>query len=472
MNSTSAPPTPVRALGVLDVILFMVTAGCSLQWLGMAAATGASSLIVWIIGGVTMFLPLSLSVVYLSSRYPDQGGLYAWSERAFGPFAGFITGWTYWLGTLAFLPSVLYFVAGSARLWSTESDSASATPAYFIGFSLIAIVITAELNVRGMSLAKWLNSASAVARWIGTVLLIALAFESWRRFGSATPINRHTIVPPLRMADVIFWTTLAFCWTGPEGASFMGSEIRDPKRTIPRALIFAAPMIAIIYIVGTAGVLLSITPDRASGLYGVVEAIRVAASRIGMSWLIPIGTACVVLDRLGSLCLWLGALARIPVSAGVDRYLPRRFTALHPRYATPAFAIWTQAIVVALMVVLGQSGTSVRGAYNVLLQMMIVGSMLPFLTLFGAAIKLSSGAPRVGQARIPGGRFTIVTTALLGLAITVVSIVLSFVPSPDEPNPTLEILKVAGTTAVLLIGGSAIYIFGNARARRAAAAVA
>jgi amino acid transporter len=436
----------------------------------MAAATGASSLAVWLFGCVAMFLPLSLCVVFLSSRYPDQGGLYAWSERAFGPFVGFITGWTYWTGTLAFLPSVLYFTAGSARLWSAQSDSASATPAYFISFSLVTIVITAVLNVRGMSVAKWLNSAGAVARWVGSILLVALAFESWRRFGSATPVNRQTIVPPLRIEDVIFWTTLAFCWTGPEAASFMGSEIRDPKRTIPRALLFAAPMIAAVYIVGTASVLISIPPDRASGLYGVIEAIRSAASRIGLSWLIPLGTACVVLDRIGSLCLWLGALARIPISAGVHHYLPRRFTAIHPRYATPAVTIWTQAIVVALMVVLGQSGTSIRGAYTVLIQMMIVGSMLPFLALFGAAIKLSSESPRVDETRIPGGRTVIVAAALLGFSMTLVSIVLAFVPAPDEANPTLEVLKVAGITAVLLLGGAAVYIVGNVRARHAAAA--
>jgi amino acid transporter len=241
---------------------------------------------------------------------------------------------------------VLYFIAGSARLWSAETDSGSATPAYFISFSIVAIAITAILNVRGMSVAKWLNSAGAVARWVGTILLVGLAFASWQRFGSATPLTRQTMVPSFRIADVIFWTTLAFAWTGPEGAAFISSEIRDPKRTIAKALFFAAPMIAIVYIAGTASVLLSMTPDRATGLYGVVDAIRNAASRLGLSWLIPLGAACVALDRVGSLCLWLGALARIPVSAGIDRYLPRRFTALHPRHATPAVAIWTQAIIV------------------------------------------------------------------------------------------------------------------------------
>jgi amino acid transporter len=107
---------PPRVMGLADVTLFMVTAGCSLQWTATAAATGPSSLIVWLFGVVGMFLPISVSVVFLSAAYPEEGGLCSWTQRAFGPFAGFMTGWTYWSGTLAFLPSVLYFSAGSALL--------------------------------------------------------------------------------------------------------------------------------------------------------------------------------------------------------------------------------------------------------------------------------------------------------------------------------------------------------------------
>jgi amino acid transporter len=162
----------------------------------------------------------------------------------------------------------------------------------------------------------------------------------------------------------------------------------------------------------------------------------------------------------------MGALARIPTAAGVDHYLPERFTRLHPKYGTPAIAIWTQAVIVALLVVLGQSGTSVRGAYNVLIEMMIVSSLVPFALLFGAAIKLSSGPQGMGEARIPGGRVTVVATALIGIATTAASMVISFVPPPDEPGPMLAVLKIAGFTAVLLLGGAAVYAAGSLRARR------
>lgn len=465
-TSTSTSARPRSSMGLLDTTLFLVTAGCTLQWTATAAATGPSSLLVWLIGGLTMFVPLSVCIVYLCSRFPDANGMYAWSARAFGPFAGFITSWTYWTGTLSFLPTVLYFIAGSSLLWSPTSTTTAGTPAYFICFSLAMITICAILNVRGLSVAKWLNSAGAVARWLGIFLLVGFALASSWRFGPATNINRHTIAPAFRLSDVIFWTALAFAWTGPEAVSFMSGEIRDSRHTVPKALTLAAPMIAAVYIIGTASILIAIPPERASGVYGVIEAIRHAAAHLGLSWLVPVGALCVVLDRLGSLCLWLGALARIPASAGIADYLPRSFARIHPRSGAPANAIWVQAALVAALVVLGQSGTSVRGAYNVLIEMMVVTSMLPFLLLFGAAIKLSSGAPVKGESRIWGGRPTVVFVAMIGLLATAGSILVAFVPPPEEEHPALAVLKVAGMTGVLLLVGASLYGIGNFRARR------
>ena len=173
-----------------------------------------------------------------------------------------------------------------------------------------------------------------------------------------------------------------------------------------------------------------------------------------------------VLDRLGSVCLWLGAVARIPFVAGIDHYLPASFARVHPRYGSPTTAIWTQAVVTAVFVLLGQAGTSVRGAYNVLVEMMVAASLLPFVPLFGAAIKLAGGATVAGETRIPGGRLTVVVMGSLGLATTLGAIALAFVPPHGEENPTLAVLKVAGMTAAVLLAGAALYFSGRVRARR------
>jgi glutamate:GABA antiporter len=473
MEPTREAPPLARALGLRDVTLFIVTAGSSLQWAATAAAAGPSSLLVWVLGALVMLLPLTVCVVFLSSRYPDEGGLYVWSKRAFGPFAGFMTGWTYWTSNLPYFPALLYFSAGSALFWSGKRDAvAHASPGYFIVFSMAALAVAVVLNVRGIKRATWLNSAGAVARWVGTVLLVLLALTTWWHFGPATAFTRRSLRPGLHLADVIFWATIAFAFIGPEAVAFIGGEIRDPRRTVPRALATAAPMILAIYLLGTVSVLLSIPTEHTNALYGVMDAISSSAQRLSLSWLIPVGVACVVLDRLGSVCLWLGAVARIPFVAGIDHYLPESFARLHPRYGSPAVAIWTQAVLTAVFICLGQAGTSVRGAYSVLIQMMVAASLLPFLPLFGAAIKLSATTPAAGEVRIPGGRLTVVAMGLIGLATTVGAIALAFVPPESEANPALAVLKVTATTVVLLLAGAAFYVNGRARARRVAMMIA
>jgi hypothetical protein len=105
----------------------------------------------------------------------------------------------------------------------------------------------------------------------------------------------------------------------------------------------------------------------------------------------------------------------------------------------------------------------VKGAYNVIVNLMVLVSMLPFLSLFASAIKLSGGPPVPGEARIPGGRFTVVTSAVVGLATTIGAMALALVPAAGESRPLLAVLKVAGTTVMLLAIGLAIYGVGRAR---------
>src|SRR5215472_17606286 len=90
---TGAHPQSKRALGLRDLVMFYVVTTLSLRWIAVAAATGPSSLVIWIAGVTTIFLPLALCVMELSSRYPQEGGMYVRSKRAFGSFSGFLTGW-------------------------------------------------------------------------------------------------------------------------------------------------------------------------------------------------------------------------------------------------------------------------------------------------------------------------------------------------------------------------------------------
>ncbi len=464
---TSAVPALRRTLGLRDVILFFVTAGTNLQWVATAAAAGPSSLLVWVIGALAMFMPLSVCVVFLSSRFPEQGGMYAWSKRAFGPFAGFMTGWTYWTSNLPYFPGLLYFAAGNA-LFLTGGGSTQAlagSPTYFITFALLGLLLATWLNIIGLDVAKWLSNIGAFARWGATLVLIGLGLMIWWRFGSASPINADSLTPGFGVAQLVFWSTIAFAWTGPESAAFMSGEIHNPERTVPRALATAAPMIALIYILGTLSVLVAVPPAETSALYGVMQAIERSETRLGLTGVVPIAAILVTVTCLGSVGAWLGSVARIPFVAGIDRFLPASFGRLHPKWRTPIVALATQSTIAALFVFLGQAGTTVKGAYDVLVSMMVIAVLLPFVPLFGAAIKLSAAPAQPGDIHIPGGRVTIVLMGLIGLATTLSSIVLATLPPPGDSNHAFAVLKILGGTGVMVGAGVAVYFVCRRRAR-------
>jgi glutamate:GABA antiporter len=457
-----APVNLHRALGFRDLLFFYIATTFSLRWMATAAASGPSALVIWVIAAVGLFVPLVFATLELSSRYPAEGGIYVWSKRAFGPFSAFITAWSYWATNLPYFPSLLYFAAGnllfvggpSWQAWSTNS-------VYFMTASMIGLAFAVTLNVVGLDTGKWLNNAGGASAWIVAGLLIALGLVSWGRFGSATPLDAASFVPATSLKDVIFWSTIAFAFGGVESGSTMGEEIRDARRTIPRAVIAAAVVITVLYLAGTLSILLAMPKEQISGLQGIMQAIQAMTTRVGVAWLVPIVAALVTLSAMGGVGGWFAATARLPFVAGIDRYLPRAFASLHPRYRTPHVALLVQAAISAVFVVLGQAGTSVRGAYDVLVSMSIISYFVPFLFMFAALVKVQNEPAGPDVICVPGGKPVAVLFGVIGFLTTAIAIVLACLPSADEANKTLAVVKIVGLSVALIAIGAVVYSVGN-----------
>jgi glutamate:GABA antiporter len=467
MSSTDerARPELRRALGFRDLLLFYLATSFSLRWIATAAAAGPSALLIWGIAALGLFVPLVFTVLELSSRYPEEGGIYIWSKRAFGPFAAFMTGWTYWAANLPYFPGLLYFAAANALFvggpaWQVLSTNA----AYFIAVSMAGLGLALTLNVVGLNIGKWLNNVGAIAGWIPALLLIALGLLSWSRSGPATPMTLHSLVPSTGLRDVIFWSTIAFAFGGIESASTMSEEIQDPSRTIPRAVLSAGAIMTILYIAATLSILLAIPSDQVSGLQGIMQAVQRMSAGAGLAWLGPVVAALVTINVLGGVGGWFAATSRLPFVAGIDRFLPPVFGELHPRWKTPYVALLVQAAIATLFVFLGQAGTSVRGAYEVLVSTGIITYFIPFVFMFAAMIRLQREPAGPGVMCVPGGKPVAVVLASVGLLTTVISIVLACVPAEEEAHKVLAFVKVVGASAGMVALGVLVYSTGRKRA--------
>jgi amino acid transporter len=465
---TAPVPTPApelhRAMGFRDLLLFYLVTGFTVRWIGTAAAAGPSAVVIWIGAGLLFYLPLLFTVLELSSRYPHEGGCYVWSKRAFGDFAGFMTGWHYWTCNLPYFPGLFYFTAASALFiggasWQGLTDS----PAYYVGFSLVALALAAGLNVRGLGVGKWLHNIGAVGLWVPALILMGLAVVSWSRFGSATPFTAESLVPSTRLKDIIFWSTIAFSLSGLESASMMGDEIRDPRRNIPRALLIGGSLIVLLYTLSTVAMLVALPQAQILSLQGFMLSIREAADRVGAAGLTSVTALLITLGGLGQAGAWFAAGGRLPFVAGIDRFLPPAFGRIHPRYGSPHVSLLVQAAIAALFIFLGQAGTTVKGAYDVLVSMSIIGYFIPYLFMFASMIKLQSEPAGPDVMRVPGGRPVATLLGGLGFTVTAAAIVLALIPAEDEPNKALAVTKVAGLTALLFLAGMAVYAGGRRR---------
>jgi glutamate:GABA antiporter len=456
-----------KAMGFSDLVLFYVVTALSLRWIATAAAAGPSSIVIWIAGCLAYFVPLTLCVLELSSRYPEEGGMYVWSKKAFGEFAGFMTGWMYWTANLPYYPGVLYFAAGNALFvggdrWQHLSNNRS----YFIAAALAGLAVGFTLNLIGLNIGKWLHNVGAVGTWLPAVMLVVMGSVAWVRFGSATRFGGGAIFPSFDLKNIFFWSTVAFAFGGMEGASTMADEIQNPRRNIPRALLTAGVAITVIYIAATFSVLTALPADEVSGLQGFMQAMSKVSGRIGFEAISPVAALLVTLSSVGGVSAWFAASSRIPFVAGVDKFLPSAFGRVHPKWRTPYVAMAVQALLAGTFIFLGQAGTSVKGAYDFLVGMGVLSYFLPFFYMFCAVIRLQRDPARPGTMRIPGGKSVVVCLALLGLLTTTISSILACLPPDDEPNKALAVLKLLGSSGCLVGIGALIYWIGRRRTHR------
>ena len=368
----------------------------------------------------------------------------------------------------AYYPAVLYFAASNLLYVRQSWASLTHSTAYYVWFSFLVFTAATLLNVLGLDVGKWLHNAGAVAMWVPVVIVIVMGVVAWHRFGSATTFTLRSMTPSTHISDLIFWSVLIYAFAGSETASLMGDEIKDARRSVPRALLIAGATVAMAYILGTIGVLLALPSSEVGNLQGLMQAVSRTAQRVGMENVIPVTAFLITLSNVGAASAYLAAVARLPFVAGIDRFLPPVFGRLHPRWKTPWAALLSQYILGVIFIFLGQAGTSVKGAYDVLVSLGVIIYFLPYLYLFAAMIKLQREPAGPDVIRVPGGKPVATLVALVGLATTTVTIALSVIPQPDEPNKPLAVLKIVGGTAALVLLGVWIYMGGKRRAARVA----
>ncbi|HEX2094285.1 MAG TPA: amino acid permease [Longimicrobiaceae bacterium] len=332
----------VRALGVwgLAAGIVNVTVGGGIFRLpsGVAASLGTEAPIAYLVCALAMGL-IVLCFAEAGSRVALTGGPYAYVEVAFGPFVGFLAGVLLWLvGTFALAAVSTIFADSMGSLLP-----ALAGPVARAGFLVVVFALLAGVNVRGVRQGMTLNNVATVAKLLPLFLLVvagAFAVEpanlEWRGAPEGGAVARTSIL-------------LIFAFAGIESALVPSGEVREPARTVPRAVFLAMLLITLLYIA------LHLVSQGVLGaeLAGSQTPLADAAGRALGPWgrtLILVGAAVSMFGYVSGMTL---AVPRALFAFGRDGFLPRAVAAVHPRFRTPHVAIAAQSVLVCALAITG-----------------------------------------------------------------------------------------------------------------------
>ena len=463
--SNHTTPQLERALTLRDLVLFNLVAVIGITWVATAAKAGPSALTLWLLAAIFFFIPQGLAVIQLSSSFPEEGGIYAWTKRLFGEGHGFVCGWCYWINNMLFYPTLLLGAAVTATYIFGKGESGLAENwTYILPFTLIALVLAVALNVIGVGTGKWLQNIGGFSVYLPGILLIVLGLYAALTKAPVNTLTLSQLKPDLTNLPLLnLWATIAFAFAGLELSSTMGHEIHNPRRNLPRSIYIAAPLVALIYVCGTGSMLWLVPTQEINIVAGPIQCISNGMRDLGRAWwwVAPVAALLLTIARIGALGAWLTGSARVAFVVGLDRYFPPAFARVHPRWRTPYVAILIQAPIAAVFLVLSVlgKGTTVERAFLILLDMSLLIYFIPYIYLFICfMVHCYRGRNDTNERLlVPGGATGELIIGLCGLAITLFAMVVAMIPPPDTSDIWLYEAKVAGGSLFLVLIGLIIY---------------
>ena len=330
-----------RELGIADLALAQILIIIVPEFFGTAVKAGNAHVVLWLLAIVLFFIPHAYVVAHLNRLMPLEGGLYEWARLAFGDRVGFLTAWNIWLlqtvqvSQIALVATTYISYAVPRAAWIADNSKA------VIVASVALIALMMLISRLGLSVGKWVsNIGSVFTVFILAVLILLPYFHVWRgHLPAYHPLP--LLLPSMTLFSLSVFSKMTFgALSGFETVAIFAGESRNPARNIARSIVVTAPIIAILYILGTSGILAFVSPDAIDVIGPIPQALRSGFAVFGTAG--PIVSVAILLLLLNYLCsytLYFSANTRLPMVAGWDHLLPGWFTRLHPRYRTPVNSI-------------------------------------------------------------------------------------------------------------------------------------
>jgi amino acid transporter len=448
-----------KELKLTDLVLTQILFIVGLGWVGVAGKQGPSHVVLWMTAIVLFYLPTAAVVVYLNKQMPLEGGAYQWAKLGFNDLVGFLVAWNLWLFAILNtseiglqLTQYIKYAAGSDAAAIAES------PWVVAGTNVVVIGALVLVTIVGLSVGKWIHKFGGILMLaiFATILILPLL-----NLAKGTITEYHPITFEMPVMSLLTFNLLGKMGFGALGGfeyvAIHAGEAHDPGRSIGRSVIVAAPIIALMFILGTSSMLALVPKEQIDLIAPIPQILSVGLGPFG----IVAGIASITIFALASIriaqaSVMFGGNTRLPMVAGWDNLLPAWFTKLHAKYRTPVNSILFVGAATLFMGIVGLIGVGKQEAFQLLWNASGVFYALTYIAMFGIPL---FGLRRAG-VKVPAG---LRIAAASGLFMTLLFVGLSIVPILEVESKLTFALKIGGLIIVTNAIGFAIYVLARRR---------
>ena len=376
-----------------ELVMLNISALFGIRWIARSTSDtylGLGAIPMWVLMMFLFFVPQAFMCAEMAASYPHDGGLAYWVKVAFGTKYGFLVSWMHWTALIFWFASFLTFFSVNATYMVGRPDLADNKLLVLI-MSIAIIWILSIASMKGMEFGKYLTSAGSLGSTVPTVCLIVMSFLAvviLKKAPSASVYSVATMTPKLTMSSLVEISSIMFSYTGAQLAANFISEMENPQKNYPKAIITAAAIIGVLYVIGSTALTMLLPTSKIQSSTGVLDALTRACELLGVPMVfVQVVAFGIALSVLGALVLYIAQPTKMLFGFVEPGVFSERITKVN-EHGIPTKAVIFQAILVSTLLIGVSYLPGVEVIYNTLVTMTALTTLFPYVFLFLAYGKI------------------------------------------------------------------------------------
>lgn len=441
-------------VSLFKMVTFTVTGIVVLDTFVAPAALGASSITTWLLTAVLFFIPYGLINAELGATYPEDGGIYAWVNRAYGPFQASLVAWYYWVNVAFWMPAV--FIAFSA--WFSMAFAPNLGNVAGATIAVVMCWVIVLIGIRGVDLSITVTNIAAILK-VSVLLIFGLMGAVYGiQNGLANDFSISSFGLNLDFNTISYSSAIVYNLLGFELISAIASKVDRPEKNIPKMTILAGILIAAMYIIGTFGVLAAIPAEAIDPLDGFFFALEELSTVFGPASTIVFNVTMIValFTLVSNMISWTLGGVEVLDEAEFTKYT-KLLGHRNKKYQTPDYSYIMMGVIATFLIVLNfaLSGSANESFWTILSFSFLI-FFLPYLWLFPTVVKLRKTDKDIKRPyTIPFGTFGLYFSSIIGFLFILLGIILLFFTG-EGWDSLYHLTLILGTLLTTLYG---IYLY-------------